>query len=115
MTEHLQQAPDSLKNLYADLDVMLEAFGDDVQKTARKFYVAYRRMKNFACVEVHPHDHSLRVFAKVDPVSVELEAGFTRDVRSIGHYGTGDLEIRIRDRSSLDRASELLLRSYQGS
>jgi predicted transport protein len=115
VTEHLNQAPDSLKNLFADLDATLEAFGDDVQMTARRFYFAYRRMKNFACVEVHPHDHSLRVFVKVDPVSVELEEGFTRDVRSIGHYGTGDLEIRIRDRVALDRASELLLRSYQGS
>jgi predicted transport protein len=44
-----------------------------------------------------------------------LEDGFTRDVRSIGHFGTGDLEIRIWRRSDPDRASDLLLRSYQAS
>lgn len=49
---------------------------------------------------------------------MKLEDGFTRDVSSIGHYGTacgGNLEARIHDRASLDRASELFLRSYQGS
>lgn len=115
VSQYLEQAPQSLQDLFADLDAALNAFGDDVQCTARKLYFAYKRMKNFACVEVHPRDHSLLVFVKVDPDSVDLEDGFTRDVRSIGHFGTGDLEIRIRNRSHLDRASDLLLRSYQAS
>jgi predicted transport protein len=32
---------------------------------------------------------------KLDPSSVTLEDGFTRDVSKLGHTGTGDLEIRI--------------------
>ncbi|MGI5244353.1 DUF5655 domain-containing protein [Dactylosporangium sp. CA-139066] len=115
MTQYLAQSPESLKNLFADLDAALNAFGDDGQQTATKLYFAYKRLKNFACVEVHPRDHTLLVFAKLNPESIDLEDGFTRDVRSIGHFGTGDLEIRIRNRSDLDRASDLLLRSYQVS
>ena len=30
-----------------------------------------------------------------DPTTVALEPGFTRDMRKIGHYGTGDLEVTI--------------------
>lgn len=93
----------------------MTAFGDDVQRTTRKLYFAYKRLKNFACVEVHPRDHTLLIYTKVDPASVDLEDGFTRDVRTIGHFGTGDLEIRIKNRSDLDRAGDLLLRSYQAS
>ncbi len=115
VSQYLEQAPESLSNLYADTDATLMAFGDDIQKTARKMYFAYKRLKNFACVEVHPRDHTLLIYVKVDPDSIELEPGFTRDVRSIGHFGTGDLEIRVRERSDLDRASDLLLLSYQTS
>ena len=48
---------------------------------------------SFACVEIHPQSRKVLVYVKVDPASVELEPGFTRDVSRIGHFGTGDLEI----------------------
>ena len=58
-------------------------------------YVAFRRLKNFACVKLHNKD--LQVWTRLDPSSVTLEEGFTRDVSQIGHAGTGDLEIRIQN------------------
>lgn len=112
VSEYLDQSSEQLQNLYADLDAALTAFGDDVQKTARKFYFAYKRLKNFACVEVHPSNATLLVYVKVDPDTIELVAGFTRDVRTIGHFGTGDLEIRIRTSTDLQNATDLLQRSY---
>ena len=41
--------------------------------------------------------------------------GFTRDVRKIGHFGTGDLEIRISSDEDLEKAKPLLLESYEAS
>lgn len=104
-----------MKNLYSDLDVRLTAFGDDVQKTERQNYFAYKRFKNFACVEVHPQKQVLLVYLKVDPDSIDLVDGFTRDVRKIGHYGTGELEVRIRTNQDLTLAEPLLVQSYEGS
>ncbi|MFI6032417.1 DUF5655 domain-containing protein [Amycolatopsis magusensis] len=115
VTEYLAKAPESLKNLYADLDAQLLAFGDDIQKTTRKLYFAYKRLKNFACVEVHPQSRALLVYLKVDPDSIELEQGFSRDVRSIGHFGTGDLELRIKSSADLARAEVHLRASYDAS
>ena len=63
--------------------------GDDVQVKTLKFYVAFKRLKNFVTVEVRPSANTLLAYAKLDPDSVELEKGFTRDVRKIGHWGTG--------------------------
>jgi predicted transport protein len=54
--------------------------GDDVTKKVTQQYYAYRRLKNFVCVEVHPQSRALLVFLKVNPDSVPLEPGFTRDV-----------------------------------
>lgn len=111
----LAQAPQDLKNLYADLDARLVALGDDVQLTERQNYFAYKRFKNFACVEVHPQKQVLLVFVKVDPETVDLVEGFSRDVSSIGHFGTGDLELRLRNADDLALAEPLLKRSYEAS
>lgn len=112
---HLEQASQQLKDLFEALKAFLAALGDDVQVKTLKNYFAFRRFKNFACVEVHPQAGKLIVFVKVDPATVFLEKGFTRDVTNIGHYGTGNLEITIASEQDLERAKPLLVKSYEVS
>jgi predicted transport protein len=113
--EYLAQAPQTLKDLYEELKASLLALGDDVQVKELQFYFAFKRIKNFACVEVHPNAEKLLVFVKVDPESLTLEPGFTRDVRNIGHFGTGDLEITLKTSADYEKAKALLLSSYEAS
>ncbi|MBN2447289.1 MAG: DUF91 domain-containing protein [Phycisphaerae bacterium] len=113
--EYLADADESLTDTYELLKAFCLSLGDDVQLKTLKFYVAFKRIKNFACVEVHAAHKRLTVFVKVDPDTVALVDGFTRDVRGIGHYGTGDLEITIRSPEDLERAKELIVRSYEVS
>lgn len=115
VSEYLDQAGEDLRSLYQSLEDYLLALGDDVTKKTLKLYFAFRRIKNFACVEVHPQAKHLLVFAKVDPEAVGLEAGFTRDVSKIGHFGTGDLEIKLTSQDDLEKAKPLLLASYEAS
>ena len=112
VTQYLDGSPQSLKDLFADLEAFIVALGDEVTKKTLKLYFAYRRLKNFACVEVHPQTHTLLVYLKVDPDSLQLEEGFSRDVRSIGHFGTGDLEVRIKNAADLAKAQPLIQQSY---
>jgi len=115
VTDLLQAASPDLQDRYERLRAELLALGDDVQEKTLKFYFAFKRIKNFACVEVHPQAKSILIYVKVDPDTVELEDGFTRDVRSIRHFGTDDLEIRVTSDADLERARPLLLRSYEAS
>lgn len=115
ISETLDELDDELRDLYDMVHDHLTSLGDDVQVKTLKYYIAFKRLKNFACVELRPSKGYVLCFVKVDPDTVELEEGFTRDVREIGHYGTGDLEITIRDREDLERAAPLLLRSYETS
>jgi predicted transport protein len=104
-----------LRDLYEELRAFLLALGDDVQENTLKYYVAFKRLKNFACIEVHPGKGCLTTFAKVDPDTVKMESGFTRDVRKIGHFGTGDLEITLRSRDDLQKAKGFFQQSYEAS
>ncbi|MGE0600868.1 MAG: DUF5655 domain-containing protein [Dehalococcoidia bacterium] len=100
-------------DLLESLRAFLMALGDDVQEKQLKLYTAYKRLRNFVCVEQH-REH-LRLHVKLDPDSVELVDGFTRDVRAVGHWGTGDLEIVLRGPADFERAKPLLLRAYEDS
>jgi predicted transport protein len=91
------------------------ALGDDVQEAMLRFYIAFKRIKNFVCVEFRPTSGKILLFVKVDPASVELEAGFTRDVSKIAHYGTGDLEIALTKPKDLEHAMPLIKHSYDDS
>jgi predicted transport protein len=110
----LEQASQEVKGLYEQLNSMLCGFGNDVQVTAKKFYIAFKRNGgNFASVQVQAD--GLVVFAKVDPASIQLEEGFTKDMRELGHQGTGDLRITVRSTSDLAKAAPLLKKSYEDS
>ncbi len=109
------RAPEDLQDLYQATEDFLVALGDDVTKKVTQLYIAFRRIKNFACVEVHPQSKKLVVYLKVDPDTVPLEGGFTRDVRNIGHFGTGDLELTLTSPGDLERAKALMITSYEAS
>lgn len=97
------------------LRAFMLALGDDVQETTLRYYVAFKRIKNFACVEFRPTNGRILIYLKVDPNTVHLEAGFTRDVSGIGHFGTGDLEVVLTEPDDLERAKSLILKSYEAS
>jgi len=60
--EYLAQSPQELKDLYTELDIQLMALGDDVHKKELKYYFAYKRLQNFACVEFYPQARKLLIY-----------------------------------------------------
>jgi predicted transport protein len=69
-------------------------------------------MRNFTCVVIQKGKFVLHV--SLNPDDVHMIEGFTRDMRGIGHWGTGDLEITLRSPAELEKAKPLLRRAYEG-
>lgn len=115
ISELMEGAGPDLLNLYMDIESFMLGLGDDVTKKILRHYIAFRRIKNFVCVEVKPTIETIRMYLKLDPDTVKPEEGFTRDVRNIGHYGTGDLEVTVRSRDDWERAKLLVVKSYEMS
>ena len=90
----------------------LEELGDDVTVRKRKFYWAFSRLKNFACLETRKS--KILVHLALNPRSVKLVQGFTRDMRRVGHYGTGDLQVIISGERDFERAKPLMEKAYEG-
>lgn len=115
VSDYLEQANTQLNDRFETIKAYMLALGDDVQVKILKHYIAFKRIKNFACVEIHPQTGKILLYLKVNPKNISIEQGFTRDVSNIGHYGTGDLEIVIASDDDIEKAKHFINMSYDVS
>lgn len=105
-----KEASPEIIALYEDLRNYILSLGDDITENQLKHYVAFKKMKNIACIEIF--HNRLIMHLKLNSDSVNYEDGFTRNTSQIGHYGTGNVEVTIRNRIDYEKAKPLLDRSY---
>ena len=111
-SEYLEKASPELKELYDAVREHLLDLGDDVQEHFLKWYIAFKRLKNFATIQLQTQKNSLLMWLPLNPDEETLEDGFSRDVRHVGHHGTGDLELTLRSLDDLEKAKPLIQRSF---
>ena len=114
MTYRLTQSPSDLRDIYDAVQQFLISLGDDVQVKELKLYTAFKRIKNFVCMEIYPQARTVNIYLKLNPATVDLVDGFSRDVRNIGHFGTGDLQLSLRTMADFEKAQPLFIRAYEG-
>ena len=105
-----EKAPQKIKVLYENIKSYTLSLGDDVTENQLKLYTAFKKVKNFMCVEIHPS--TIILYLKLDPAKETLVSGFSRDVTNIGHWGTGDLEVTITDDTTYEQAKHLIEKAY---
>ncbi len=113
----LSNASTNLLKLYNEICDFCESLGDDSQRKELKLYTAFKRIKNFASFHVLPQKKDERVvmYLKVDLNNITLEDGFTHDVSNKGHWGTGNLEVVIRNHQDIEKAKPLIQQSFENN
>ena len=109
--EQLILTSPKLRDLYYSIRDYILALGDDIIENELKLYVAFKKIKNIICVEVYQKQILLHL--RINPDTIELEDGFTRDVRNIGHYGTGELRVVIKSISDFEKAKKYIDKAYE--
>jgi predicted transport protein len=104
-----ENANQAIKDLYDELEDYTLAIDDNIIKNQLKHYVAFRRISNFLCIEIK--SDGLLLFLKLNPDEIERKANM-RDMRGIGHYGTGDLEIKVKSQADLESIRSLISKAY---
>lgn len=108
----LEEAKPEMKSLYESLRQAILGQGEDVTEKATKLYTAFKRTRNFATV-TYANYSNLNLYLHVNVDDVEMRDGL-RDVRTIGHWGTGDLEVKIKSLSDIGAALPLIQMAYEG-
>lgn len=108
--EQYKNAKPEIKTLYDDLRNYVLSLGDDISENSLKLYTAFKKIKNFVCVEVF--NNRLLLHLRLDVSTVDYEEGFTRDTSQIGHWATGDVEVLIQNKADFEKAKPLIDRAY---
>jgi len=111
--KHQQSGTDKTREFFNELREFTLELADDVVESPRKLYIAYRIIRNFLCLEIHKAH--LLLYLRLDPVEVDLENQMLRDVSDIGHYGTGDVEVRVESKDDIEIAKQLIEKAYDNS
>lgn len=110
---HLKGKPQEAISLFRMLDRLctaLEPAGVSRRYLAKT--INYEHGKRCFC-SVHVLQGGLRIWLQLKLGQIQSPPSFARDVSSIGHWGSGDLELRISSRSDLDQATEWIKRSFE--
>lgn len=100
-----------LSNLYEDIKNYILSLGDDVSENILKHYIAFRKLKNIVCVETSYKD-KLILRLRLDTDTFPFEKDFSRNTTGIGHLGSGDVELTIRNNDDFEKAKPYLMQVY---
>lgn len=104
------EAGDKNKNIFYSIRDYVLSLGDDISENQLKHYVAFKKVKNFICVEVY--QSQILCYLKLNPDTVSLVTSFIEDVRKKGHWGTGDLKLIIKNIEDFEKVKTLIDRAY---
>lgn len=100
----------SIQILYQDFVNYMLSLGDDITETHLKLYSAFKKIKNITTVVAQKKQ--LVIYISLDTKNMVYEEGFSRDVSTIGHHGTGNVEVCIKNKNDFEKAKPLLERAY---
>ena len=110
LRERKAAAKPELLHLFHETSSYILSLGTDITEQEWRLYLAFKKHKNFSCLVLRKN--ALVVYLNLNPDDYTLEPGFTRDVRTIGHWGTGDLEVLINSWETFEKAKPLMQQSY---
>ena len=110
--EWLLELPPLLADVLTSLENYIYSLADDVERKELRLYTAFKRLKNFTTVVLQKN--RILVYVHLNPDQVVSLPANARDVRNIGHWGTGDIELSLADAKDLDAAKPLIQLAYEG-
>lgn len=108
--QYFAEASEKNQNIFYSIRDYVLSLGDDIAENQLKLYVAFKKAKNFVCVEVY--QSQILCHLKLNPDTVDLVPGFIEDVRTKGHWGTGDLRLIIKSIEDFEKVKPLIDRAY---
>ena len=107
--EHINKVNGDLKDLLNEMREYIVNLDTSIEEAPKKYYIAYKTTQNFVCIE--PQKKKIVLFLKLNPDEIEKLPRQARDVRNIGHFATGDLELTIKNTTDFEETKALINKS----
>lgn len=109
--EHMEKLKGPMIEVFNSIRDYITSLSSSVEETPKKDYIAYKTTQNFACLE--SRKSKLILYLKINPDEIKPLPEQARDVRNIGHFGTGDFELNISDNKDFEETKHLIDLSFK--
>lgn len=109
--KHLEGKPQEIIDLFLELREFILSLGEDIIEKPVKRYVVYKHGKNFA--EIWIQAKQLKIWLDISPEDLSDPLHLARDVRNVGHWGTGEVEINLGSKEQFNAVTDLIEQSYR--
>jgi predicted transport protein len=92
--QHLEKLNKPILELFNTIRDYIIDLDTTIEESPKKHYIAYKTSQNFVCLQTYKN--KITLYLKINPDEVNPIPRQGRDVREIGHYGTGDFELTIK-------------------
>lgn len=111
LEHHLNGKSEHIKDLTIAIQEFILGIDPGVEEAPKKLYIAYRTTQNIVCVE--PQQQKILLFLKLNPAKHKGPPGISKDMREIGHFGTGDLQITVKTAKDFELAKPFMQLAYE--
>ncbi len=111
LEEHYDNLNGTVLELFNTVRDYIISLDSSIEETPKKSYIAYKTSQNFVCLQTFKN--RLRLYLKLNPEQINPMPEQARDVRNIGHDGTGDFELTIKHLTDFEETKQLINESYK--
>ena len=109
--EHYENLDNHLVELFNLVRDYIVSLDSSIEEAPKKNYIAYKTSQNFTCLQTS--QKKLTLFLKLNPSDIKPMPKQGRDVRGIGHFGTGDFELTIKRNDDFEETKYLINEAYK--
>lgn len=104
--DHASSANEEIYELYEKFRDAILNLADGIEVSPQKLYVALKKNGNIACLELQKKQ--LKIYIAAKKGDLDDPKKLAKDVSNIGHYGTGDYEVKATDDKDLEYIMSLI-------
>lgn len=106
------KADSNIKEIVDEINKYTHSLSEEVKEVYLKLYIACRITRNFMTILVFKNKVKVYLSLNVEDYLELLSHENIRDMRELGHSGTGDLELELYSLEDLEKYKYLLKDAY---
>jgi predicted transport protein len=113
LSDHKKGKTENIIELFEVIREKIFALAEDnsITEKPNKMYICYKHGKNFC--EIRIQSKALWMWLDIPKNELDDPLDKTRDVTDIGHYGTGQVDLKIYKEEEVDYVMRLIEQSFQ--
>jgi len=108
---HIKNKSNKVITLVEVLRTKLKSLSNEIDERFNMKYIGYYSNGGFC--QIHTQKYQLKIWVNLDIHEITDPLSLCRDVRKIGHYGTGNTEIVLKSFDELNAVFDIIQQAYK--